>query len=355
MKFTIETKALSEALGVASVAVNNRMSLPILGNVKIQATSLTVQLSTTDLDMFVEQSVPAKIAKQGATTVSFDMLHRLVSRLSAKETEVTLSGTSMRIKSGDVSAVLEALHEQEFPETPLQSEGESVACDAKELLTPLSKVEHAMRSDAGKYELMGVNIQDGQFVATDGRRLAGFTGVKLNSESAIAPTKFVKAMLKIAPTGNLAVKIGDGLISVVSETVRLTCKLVEGQFPQNAMAIAKTKPGEDIFSCERRDLIEALRTCSVFRDGMLNGLSVTGKGKEIEVANGEKIKVMVMGSELTGQPDFSKKFNATYMLDALSVLEKDSVAIHCAEAHTTLVIQEGAFISVIQGMIPLAQ
>lgn len=350
MKFTIETSILHAALGVASVAVDSRLSLPILGNVKLQADENGVSVTTTNLDLFVEQTLPSKGVKPGTITVPFDLLHRLTGRLTTTKTEIELSGKSLKIRCGEVNAVLETLPGDEFPPTPTQKGGTPITCGAKELLLPLQKVNHAICDDSSRYQLCGVNINGPEFVATDGKRLAIFVGTEFSKESVIIPTIFVKSFLKIAPAGEITVMVAGGLIAIESDTLRIVCKLVEAQYP-NWKAFVPGKPGKEIFGCDRQELIEALKTCSVFRDGMMNALTISGRGKEIEVAKDEKIKAMVLGSELAGQPKLTKRFNANYLLDALGVLEDKNVAIHCDKDSPTLIIQEGAFKTIIQGMI----
>lgn len=351
MKFTIETSVLHAALGVASVAVDSRMSLPILGNVKIQAAEKTISITTTNLDLFVEQILPSTgKVKAGSVTIPFDLLHRLTGRLTSTKTEIEVIGDALNIRSGEVQAVFETLPEEEFPPMPAQKDAGAVTCDAKELLTPIQKVNHAMSDDASRYNLQGINFAAGEFVASDGRRLAIYAGTEFSKESVIVPTVFVRAMLKIEPTGDVQVAISDGLISVSSPTLKVVCKLIEAQFP-NWKANVPQKPGKEIFGCDRKELIEALKTCAVFKDGMTAALQMTGRGKEIEIAKDAKIKALVLGSELSGQPKLTKRFNSNFLLDALGVLEEKNVAIHCDEKDTTLQIQEGAFKTIIQGMV----
>lgn len=354
MKFTIETSVLSTALGLASVAVDSKLSLPILGNVKIQATEKFIALTTTNLDLFVEQILPSSgKLKAGSTTVPFDLLHRLSGRLTSSKTEMELIGKSLNIRAGEIQAVLETLSEDEFPPMPEQSISDVDPCDAKELLTPLQKVNHAMSDDSSRYNLCGVNLDGQEFIASDGRRIAIFTGKQFSKESVIVPAIFVKAILKIEPTGPVAVLVSDGLISVQSPALKIVCKLIEAQYPNGAKTAGNKKPGKEIFGCDRKELMEALRTCAIFRDGMLNALQMSGCGNEIEVAKDQKIKAMVMGCELSGQPKLTKRFNSNFLLDALGVLEEKAVAIHCDEKDPSLIIQEGAFKTVIQGMVML--
>lgn len=351
IKFTIETKLLHEALGIASVAVDSRLSLPILGNVKIEAGD-KISLTTTNLDLFVEQLLPSKgKVKPGAVTVPFDLLHRLTGRLTSTETEMELAGKILKIRSGEINAILETLPEDEFPPMPKQKTADVDPCDVKELLIPLKKVHHAMSIDASRYHLCGVNLNGPQFIASDGRRIAVFTGREFSKESVIVPSIFVKAMLKIEPAGKIAVLISDGLISVQNMELKVFCKLVEAQYPTGAKTASEKKPGKHIFGCDRTELIEALKTCAIFRDGIMNALTMSGRGNEIEISKDDKIKAMVMGCELAGQPELTKRFNSNFLLDALGVLEEKAVTIHCEDSDATLLIQEGAFKTVIQGLL----
>lgn len=351
MKFTIETGVLNAALDIAAVAVDHRLSLPILGNVRIEAKGEQVTVTTTNLDLFVAQTLPAKVSMDGAITVPFELLHKLTGRLQSTQTEIESNARLLNISSGEVDAVLETLPEEEFPPMPTQNREGKTVCDAKDLLTPFSKVSHAMSKDTSRYNLMGVNLNGEEFVSSDGRRLAIFIGREFTKESVIAPDIFVRAILKIQPAGEIEVAVVDGFISVVSPTIQIVCKLIEANFPSWKQVVLD-KPGKHIFGCDRKELIEALRTCAIFKDGVTNALQMTGRGKEIEVSKDESIKARVLGNELSGVPKITKRFNASYMLDALGVLEEQNCAIHCSEENQTTVIQEGPLKLIINGMAP---
>lgn len=351
MKFTIETGVLSAALDIASVAVDHRLSLPILGNVRIEARCEQVTVTTTNLDLFVAQTLPAKVSEDGVTTVPFGLLHKLTGRLQSTQTEIESDKKLLNISSGEVDAILETLPEDEFPPMPTQNRDNKIICDAKELLIPLSKVSHAMSRDTSRYNLMGVNLHGEEFVSSDGRRLAIYIGREFTKESVIAPDIFVRALLKIEPMGEVEIAVSDGFISVISPTIQIVCKLIDSHFP-SWKQVVPDKLGKHIFGCDRKELIEALRTCSVFKDGVINALQMTGRGKEIEVSKDTSIKARVLGNELSGVPKITKRFNASYMLDALGVLEEPNVAIHCSEENQTMVIQEGPLKMIINGMAP---
>lgn len=122
MKFTIETSALLAGLRVASVATSGRDTLPILGNVKLDASENHLTISATNLDIYVQQKIPARVSKEGATTVPFDLFSRLVNRIESTQIAIEQKGNVIDFKAGDVRATIETLPAAEFPE-PLKQEG----------------------------------------------------------------------------------------------------------------------------------------------------------------------------------------------------------------------------------------
>ena len=71
MKATIERATLLKSLGHVQSVVERRNTIPILSNVLIEAREDgSIRLMATDLDLQVDESVPANVGQPGATTVS---------------------------------------------------------------------------------------------------------------------------------------------------------------------------------------------------------------------------------------------------------------------------------------------
>ena len=89
MKATIERATLLKGLSHVQSVVERRNTIPILSNVLIEATAEgSLKLMATDLDLQINESVPAAVDTPGATTVSahtlFDIARKLRARLSAQ-------------------------------------------------------------------------------------------------------------------------------------------------------------------------------------------------------------------------------------------------------------------------------
>lgn len=350
MKFTIETDALASALRIASVAVMGaRSTLPILGNIKIEATGEQITLSTTNLDIYVIQKLAAKVEKEGATTAPFSILSALVGRMQASKIAIALTKDGLVFKSGDFTAALETLDASEFP-APVPTTGNGVECEATDILKPFGMLAHAMTTQESRYVLMGINIAPkGEFVASDGRRIAVYAGKELTEQSVIVPDVFVRALLKIEPSGSVKVFIENGHITLAFEEIRMTSKLIKGNYPNWRVNVPKKT--DKALSCGRKQLIHALQTCSIFCHAKTPGLNLSGKGKEIEVSQPGKASERILGTELEGQPEITIRFNEAFLIAVLDVLDGENVRIQVSDGSAPAIIEEGNFKEIIAPML----
>ena len=100
LSLEIEQNHLQTLLARVIGAVKSRVTIPILGNVKLTATD-ALQAEATDLDMSVTAKQPAQVTTQGSTTVNAQMLSSIVSKLP-KGSLVSLNhdGQFLHIQSG---------------------------------------------------------------------------------------------------------------------------------------------------------------------------------------------------------------------------------------------------------------
>ena len=81
MKATIERATLLKGLSHVQSVVERRNTIPILSNVLIEASEGSLKLMATDLDLQINESVPAAIDQPGATTVSAHTLFDIARKL----------------------------------------------------------------------------------------------------------------------------------------------------------------------------------------------------------------------------------------------------------------------------------
>ena len=81
MKFTIERAALLKALGHVQSVVERRNTIPILSNVKLDASDSGLSLNATDMDLEIVEKATAEVAAAGATTAPAHTLYEIVRKL----------------------------------------------------------------------------------------------------------------------------------------------------------------------------------------------------------------------------------------------------------------------------------
>lgn len=348
MNFEIETSALSAALRVASVAMTGKSTLPILGNILIEAEKDFVAISATNLDLYVRQKSNAVVKKIGAITAPFSLLQALTGRMQASKVKIELKGKELEFRSGEFTGSLETLPAEEFPpRTTFPSEGKD--CDAADIVKPFTMLSHAMADDDKKgYHLMGINLSSGgQFAASDARRAAFYFGEDLTPDNFIIPSGFVNAILKIQPEGEAKFFSGNGNVTLVSKDTEVTSKLVEASFPKVHGLIPG--PSKSAYSCGRKELIHALQTCGIFCAPNQPGINIHGSGKEVEISIG-KARQVLLGTELENQSLIKIKLDHRFLVECLSVLEGDSCRIQVADGKGPALIEEGNFKEVIMPM-----
>lgn len=330
--------------------MGGRSTLPILGNIKIEAKGSQVILSTTNLDIYVIQKIDAEVQKEGATTAPFSILSRLVGEMSTSTISMTQGKGILEFKCGYDLAEIETLPAEEFP-GPLPRHGDGVECDAAEITIPFTKVFHAAATEENRYAMHGINLNgEGEFTATDGRRIAMFAGIKLTDESVIVSDMFVRAITKIEPKGAIKVFVGNGAITLVSADVDICAKLIEANFPTGPRTVMGEFKADKVLSCGRKGLIRSMRVCAIANNSRNPGLFISGSGKDVEVSEPGKAMSSLLGTELSGQPEVKVRVNEQFLTAALETMEGDDVRIQLSKECRHILVEEGKFREIIMPM-----
>ncbi|MBV8237202.1 MAG: DNA polymerase III subunit beta, partial [Sphingomonas sp.] len=155
MKATIERATLLKGLSHVQSVVERRNTIPILSNVLLEATPEgALRLMATDLDLQINESVPATVEQPGATTVSAHTLFDIARKLP-EGAQVSLSAADgrMTIVAGRARFSLGTLPRDDFPviaegELPTQFE-----MPAEALKQIIDKTRIAISTEETRYYL----------------------------------------------------------------------------------------------------------------------------------------------------------------------------------------------------------
>ena len=243
MKATIERATLLKSLGHVQSVVERRNTIPILSNVLIEAREDgSLRLMATDLDLQVDESVPANVSQAGATTVSAHTFFDIVRKLpEGSQVELTAAEGKMQVVAGRSRFNLSTLPRDDFPviaEGELPTRFELPAATLRQII---EKTRFAISSEETRYYLMGIflHVVDDQLraAATDGHRLARVTVAKPDGADGmpdvIVPRKCVAELYRLLEEleGTVEISLSPTKVRFGLGSAVLTSKLIDGTFP----------------------------------------------------------------------------------------------------------------------------
>ncbi len=369
MKFTIDRAALLRSLNHVQSAVEKRNTIPILSNVLMKAEDGVLSLSTTDMDMEINESVAAQVKETGATTAPAGTLFDIVKKLpDDSEVEIILddSGNQMNVKSGRSNFKLSCLPVADFPELNQGEMPTSFTVPANDLRALIDRTKFAMSTEETRYYLNGIYIHAAEnegvkvlrAVATDGHRLARFemplpSGAE-NMLGVILPRKAVAELRKLVEEAGDVIQIGlsESKIRFNFDHIVLTSKLIDGTFPDYQRVIPQ---GNDkIIEVNPKSFSSAIDRVSTISDGKSRALKITLEGKTMTLsANSPESGSATEDLEINGNDNMEIGFNARYLMDITSQIEGDGCRLTLADSASPTIIEDTGDASSLYVLMPL--
>jgi DNA polymerase-3 subunit beta len=251
----IEKANLLKSVAKLQSIVEKRNTIPILSNVKLDASSSGLTLTVTDMDIVASEEIEANITAEGSVTVPALTLYDIVRKLpEGAQVSLTIDEASSRlnVEAGSSRFALSYLPSEDFP---VMSEGElthNFTLNSKDFLKLINKTKFAMSNEETRYYLNGVYLhvaENGNLkvVATDGHRLATVEidapeGSK-DMPGVIIPRKTVNEVGKLLENQEeIKISLSDSKIKFNAGKIELLSKVVDGTFPDYQRVIPSNNP-----------------------------------------------------------------------------------------------------------------
>lgn len=359
MKFSILREEFLKALRKVSGVVDAKSAqhLPILSNILLNVSKDKVVLTTTDEGLLLVCSTDkANVTKEGATTVSFRKLSDICKTLP-NNCEINLSlvkdekvkSEKVLLTAGRSKFLLATLPPEQFPVVEPKKGVLSVKVSKEKLRTVIDKTAISMAEQDVRYFLNGMllEVRDSKIfvVAADGHRLSmNFFPIEISKDKSIrviVPRKGVQEMLRVLDGDSPEVEISFSLnhITVTSDNLTLTTKLLDGKFPDYQRVIPKG--GDKVVYGSREQLKEVfLRASSLFSEKQRGiRLSLTQGSLKILANNAENDEVEEdLDVDYCG-PDLDICFNVRYLIDYLSVFKSEIIQLTLINSSSSVLLE----------------
>ena len=350
MKLNIYKKDLLDPLIKVFGVIERRQTLPILSNVYFSVENDLLKLAGTDLE--VQVAVETKINGEDNFKTAIPGRKLLdICRSLPEDTQMLLefSDDEVIIKAGKGRFKLKTLSAEEYPLFDELNYVNEISLDRDILSKALAKTVFCMAQQDVRYYLNGLmmEIVDGelQTVASDGHRLA-LSKNQLDGDTkpigqVIIPRKAAHEVLRLLDkaSGTVGLKFAKNNIKFTIDDVQLNTKTINGRFPDYKNIVPDASKHN--FNINKQEFKSAISRVSILSNEKYKGIrldlsnqlmTINANNPEQDEAK-ETVVVDYQGEEI------SIGFNSSYLLDALSAIESDSVQVSFTDTNSSCLLE----------------
>jgi len=352
MELKILKKDLLKALERTLTVVERRNTMPSLNHALFEVKDNQIQISATDLEIFVSSTVPCKTLSAGRLAAPARNIFDIVKECGDSEDIHirAIEGNRIEILSGKSQFKLLSLPSDSFPHFKTSPKGQLTTAQLKcqEFVKLLQKTEYAVCTEEIRYFLTGIYLESVtekgetslRAVATDGHRLA-----MMEVPNSVLGNLELKKGLIIPKKG--AAELRKLLESSTEETFELTCdenllrakvgefnlwiRPIDGEYPDYKRVIPSQLP--EILSVSRRELATSLRRMALLVSDRSRVVTFEFKDDEIVLSTtnpdlGEAVDEV--DAKYRG-PNLKTGFNVRFFLDAVANFDGDALEFQLGE------------------------
>lgn len=360
MKVTIKKQDLIHLINLAQAIVEKRNAMPILSNLLMVAEPNSkesaegpkseigkLEIFATDLEVSLHNEVNARIQVPGRVAINAKSFYEIVRELNDGDVVLEKQENNwLKIVQNKSVFNIVGVAPEEYPVFPTYLTKNFMKIPAQLLNEMIEKTIYSVSNDETRYHLNGVYFEyfekEGEekgsylrMVATDGHRLSlvekktGETSDVNLTHGVIIPRKGIHEIRKLIENKDSGVELaveGSQLIVRFENAVMLV-RLIEGKYPNYRQLIPQNLPEELVV---RKDaLLSSLKRVSLLSNQKSRGVTLKLSEGRMQISSNnpelgdaaEELEVNYKGKEI------KIGFNARYILDVLTNIEKESVEI----------------------------
>jgi DNA polymerase-3 subunit beta len=342
VRFRCERDVLAEALATAGRAATTRND-PLLSNVRLhlQGDGLAVTGTDDELTIHVETTVAGDT--DGVLVAPARLITDIVRSLEPGAVDVSTETDEVRISSGRSNFTVRTRAPEDFPALPA-SVPEGARLPGAMFGDAVRQVVGAASREANRPVLTGVLLtaeDEGlRLVATDSYRLAmrdlAVSSVLDSGQQVLVPSRAFSELVRVLQPGeDVLVGFGERDATFHTGAVRLTTRLIEGQFPAYRQLVPTGYPNR--VTVGREPLLDAIRRTKLLLPtggSSSSSIRLSLRAGELELSSTDADRgnaVEVLDAKLEGN-ELTIAFNPEFLSDGVDAVVGDEVVIETLDA-----------------------
>ena len=345
MRFLVSSTTLFSHLQAISRVINSKNSLPILDCILIELNDGTITMTASDSETTLSTSIEvSEYEGEGKFAISSKTILEALKENPEQPLNFNINTDTMEITvkypNGKYSMMAQNGDEYPLPKQ-MGSEVVNLTMAADVMLTGINRCIFATADDELRPVMNGIYFdisqQDVTLVSSDGHKLVrnkSFSSTG-NEKAAFIHTKKPSNILKnILPKeqGDVQICFDDKNAMFTMENYQMTCRLIEGRYPNYNSVIPQNNPHKAIV--DRAIFISALKRVSVFSSQASSLIKLSLKENSMTIS-AQDIDFSTSAEEtLTCQydgKDMSIGFKSSFLIDILNNISSQNVIIELAD------------------------
>ena len=294
MKFTLSSGALNSRLQSLAKVINSKNSLPILDSFLFEVANNSLKITASDSENIMQTTIALDSCEgEGVFAVPNRTILDAVKELSEQPLtfDIDVEALTIKILYQNGMYNFTAQNADEYPRTTSVPDGATLlTIDSSTLADNISRSLFATAQDELRPVMNGIffdlTADCLAIVASDGHKLVRNQNFNIKSDTPASfilpkkPATLLKNTLS-KDGGDVTIKFDDRTAEIhFSETI-LTCRLIEGKYPNYNSVIPQNNPNKMVI--DRKALISALRRVLPFssESSQLVRLSLAGGKLEL--------------------------------------------------------------------------
>jgi len=341
MEIRIDKDELLKAVSRVQSIIEKRSNMPILSLILLSAQEASIQISATDLEISLQQRIPAEVVQPGNVTISGRKLFEILKESKHEKIHIREKENNWVFLSDERTKYnLASLSPDEYPVFVEPEDVAMASIEGEILREMINKTIYSVTLEEAGFKLSGIFaekvVREGKtylrMVSTDGHRLSlidkeikDIERIKLDG-GVMIPKKGMAELSKLASEGG-TLELGFKQSNCVAkkENSLIVIRLLESKFPDYNAVIPKKIKG--VVKVKREDLLDGMKKMIILATETYRGVKVTLDKGVLELVSinpdlgdvQEKIEVEYKGERLEAG------FNPRYFIDVLQNMTTEVV------------------------------
>lgn len=355
MNFVVSSSSLLKHLLTINGVLTTNNTLPILDNFLFEISDNNLRVSASDIETTMKTSFEVEANEAGSICIPAKLLLDILRNLPDQPLTFSINNETygIEISYSNGKSKMVGYPGNDYPKVKELDNTSNVSLSEAILSEAINKTVFATGTDDLRPTMSGVFLQLAEdsvtFVATDAHKLVRYrrTDAKASSASSFIIPKKPLHLLKNnmgKEEGEVTITYNDANAIFSFRDIELTCRLIDGKYPNYEAVIPKENP--NVLSIDRETFLNSVRRVSIFANKTTHQIQLKITGSELSISSEDIDFSNAAKERLTCKydgEDIEIGFNSRFLIEMLNSLTCDEINLKMSQPNRAgLIVPESS-------------